>query len=125
MNRARSQGLVWPCRQRGVNRVARLSRIVGALANLGHRLSNQTGQRPPSPWYFPGAEANAIGLIEELIHSHRDVLVGMDFFTTEVLTLRVDDLLCAVLHPLGDSPGEPGRIHRTRIRRGWSSRRET
>src|SRR5260370_29582034 len=23
----------------------------------------------------------------------------------------VDDLLCAVLHPLGDSPGESGRIH--------------
>ena len=24
---------------------------------------------------------------------------------------RVDDVLCAVLHPLGDSPGELGRIH--------------
>src|SRR5258708_6914722 len=24
---------------------------------------------------------------------------------------RVDDLLCAVLHPLGDAPGEPGRVH--------------
>ena len=65
MNRARSQGLVWPY-GKGVNRVARLSRIVGALANLGHRLSNQTGQRPPSPWYFSGAEAKAIGLMEEL-----------------------------------------------------------
>src|SRR6266566_2248824 len=27
---------------------------------------------------------------------------------------RVDDLLCAVLHPLGDSPGESGRIHAAR-----------
>src|SRR6202022_3935029 len=24
---------------------------------------------------------------------------------------KVDDLLCAVLHPLGESPGETGRIH--------------
>ena len=37
----------------------------------------------------------------------------MDFFTTEVLTnaQRVDDLLCAVLHSLGDSPSDTGRIH--------------
>jgi hypothetical protein len=48
----------------------------------------------------------------DFIRAHRDVLVGMDFFTTEVLTLkRLTTLLCAVLHPLRNSPGETGRIH--------------
>jgi putative transposase len=37
----------------------------------------------------------------------------MDFFTTEVLTLKglTTYYICAVLHSLGDSPSETGRIH--------------
>jgi putative transposase len=64
-------------------------RIVGALANLGHRLSDQTVGNvlrrhgiPPAP-----KRKQAISW-KDFIRAHRDVLVGMDFFTTEVLTLK-------------------------------------
>jgi putative transposase len=64
-------------------------RIVGALANLGHRLSDQTvgnilcrGDIPPAP------QRKKATSWKDFIRSHRDVLVGMDFFTTEVLTLK-------------------------------------
>jgi hypothetical protein len=87
-------------------------RIVGALANLGHRLSDQTvGNVLRRHGISPAPKRKQSVSWKSFIRSHRDVLVGMDFFTTEVLTQRVDDLLCAVLHPLGDSPGELGRIH--------------
>ena len=64
-------------------------RIVGALANLGHRLSDQTVGNilcrrdiPPAP------QRKKATSWKDFIRSHRDVLVGMDFFTTEVLTLK-------------------------------------
>jgi hypothetical protein len=64
-------------------------RIVGTLANLGHRLSDQTVGNilcrrdiPPAP------QRKKATSWKDFIRSHRDVLVGMDFFTTEVLTLK-------------------------------------
>src|SRR5258708_15816576 len=64
-------------------------RIVGALAKLGHRLSDQTMGNilcrrdiPPAP------QRKKATSWKDFIRSHRDVLVGMDFFTTEVLTLK-------------------------------------
>ena len=64
-------------------------RIVGALANLGHRLSDQTvGNVLCRHGISPAPKRKQSILWKNFIRSHRDVLVGMDFFTTEVLTLK-------------------------------------
>src|ERR1017187_7604116 len=64
-------------------------RIVGALANLGQRLSDQTvgnilrrHEIPPAP------KRKHTTTWRDFIRSHKDVLVGTDFFTVEVLTLK-------------------------------------
>jgi putative transposase len=62
-------------------------RILGAIANLGHRLSDQTVGNilcriSPAP-----KRKQSVSWMD-FIRAHRDVLVGMDFFTTEVLTLK-------------------------------------
>jgi putative transposase len=64
-------------------------RIVGALANLGHRLSDQTvGNILRRHGISPAPKRKQTVSWKDFIRSHRDVLVGMDFFTTEVLTLK-------------------------------------
>ena len=64
-------------------------RIVGALANLGHRLSDQTvGNDLRRHGISPAPKRKQSVSWKNFIRSHRDVLVGMDFFTTEVLTLK-------------------------------------
>ncbi len=64
-------------------------RIVGALANLGHRLSDQTvGNILRRHSISPAPKRKQSISWKNFIRSHRDVLVGMDFFTTEVLTLK-------------------------------------
>jgi len=64
-------------------------RIVGALANLGHRLSDQTvGNILRRHGISPAPKRKQSVSWKDFIRSHRDVLVGMDFFTTEVLTLK-------------------------------------
>jgi len=64
-------------------------RIVGALANLGHRLSDQTvGNIFRRHGISPAPKRKQTISWKNFIRSHRDVLVGMDFFTTEVLTLK-------------------------------------
>jgi putative transposase len=62
-------------------------RIVGALANLGHHVSDQTVGNilrrhniPPAP------ERDRTTTWKEFIRSHMDVLAAADFFTVEVLT---------------------------------------
>ena len=64
-------------------------RIVGALANLGHHLSDQTVGNilrrhdiPPAP------NRSRTTTWKEFIQRHMDVLVGTDFFTVEVLSWR-------------------------------------
>jgi putative transposase len=64
-------------------------RIVGALANLGYEVSDQTlgnilrrHSIPPAP------ERSRTTTWKEFIRSHMDVLAGADFFTVEVLTWR-------------------------------------
>jgi putative transposase len=64
-------------------------RIVGAMANLGHRLSDQTVGNilrrhdiPPAP------ERKQATSWKDFIRAHMAVLVATDFFTVEVLTLR-------------------------------------
>jgi hypothetical protein len=63
-------------------------RIVGALANLGYQVSDQTvGQHPAPAWHRPGAgeEQNHW---KDFIRRHMHVLAGTDFFSVEMLTWR-------------------------------------
>jgi len=64
-------------------------RIVGAMANLDYRLSDQTVgnilQRHGVP---PAPERKRTTTWADFIRAHRAVLAGTDFFTVEVLTLR-------------------------------------
>jgi putative transposase len=64
-------------------------RIAGAMANLGHRLSDQTVGHilrrhdiPPAP------KRKQTTSWKDFIRAHMAVLVATDFFTVEVLTLR-------------------------------------
>ena len=64
-------------------------RIVGALANLDYRLYDQTvGNILRRHGLSPAPKRKQTVSWKDFIRSHRDVLVGMDFFTTEVLTLK-------------------------------------
>jgi len=64
-------------------------RIVGVLANLGRRLSDQTvGNILRRHGLCPAPRRKQTVSWKDFIRSHRDVLVGMDFFTAEVLTLK-------------------------------------
>jgi putative transposase len=64
-------------------------RIVGALANLGHQVSDQTvGNILRRHNIAPVPERSRTTTWKEFIQSHMDVLVGADFFTVEVLTWR-------------------------------------
>ena len=64
-------------------------RIVGAMANLGYRLSDQTVgnilQRHAIP---PAPEQKRTTTWTDFIRTHMAVLAGTDFFSVEVLTLR-------------------------------------
>jgi len=64
-------------------------RIVGALANLGHRLSDQTvGNILRRHGLAPAPKRSQNTSWREFIRSHMAVLAGIDFFTVEVLTWR-------------------------------------
>lgn len=64
-------------------------RIVGAMANLGHRVSHQTVanifKRHDIP---PAAKRKQSTSWKDFIRAHMAVMVGTDFFTAEVLTLK-------------------------------------
>jgi putative transposase len=70
------------------NRSWGYDRIVGALANLGYTVSDQTVgnilQRHGLP---PAPERKTTTTWKEFIRTHLDVLVATDFFTAEVWTL--------------------------------------
>jgi putative transposase len=64
-------------------------RIVGALANLGHQLSDQTVKNilrrhgiPPAP------KRSQVTTWKDFLSTHMNVLAGFDFFTVEVLSWR-------------------------------------
>src|SRR5262252_7719857 len=64
-------------------------RIVGALANLGHSVSDQTvGNILRRHGIEPAPERSQTTTWKEFIQAHRAVLAGTDFFTVEVLTWR-------------------------------------
>src|SRR5499427_979647 len=64
-------------------------RMVGALANLGHPVSDRTvGNILRRHNIAPAPERSRTTTWKEFIRSHMDVLAGADFFTVEVLTWR-------------------------------------
>jgi transposase InsO family protein len=64
-------------------------RIVGALANLGHTVSDQTvGNILRRHGIAPAPERKRTTTWSQFIRSHMAVLAGTDFFTVEVLTWR-------------------------------------
>src|SRR5579872_3552105 len=64
-------------------------RIVGALTNLGHRLSDQTvGNILRRHGIAPAPKRSQTTSWKDFITAHKDVLVGADFFTVEVLSWR-------------------------------------
>jgi hypothetical protein len=64
-------------------------RIVGALANLGHPVSDRTvGNILRRHNIAPAPERSRSTTWKEFIRSHTDVLAGADFFSVEVLTWR-------------------------------------
>jgi len=64
-------------------------RIVGALANLGRSVSDQTvGNILRRHGIAPAPERSQTTTWKEFIRRHMDVLAGTDFFTVEVLTWR-------------------------------------
>src|ERR1700686_5609405 len=64
-------------------------RIVGALANLGHHLSDQTvGNILRRHGIAPAPKRSRTTAWKDFISAHLDVLAGADFFTVEVLTWR-------------------------------------
>jgi putative transposase len=70
------------------NRSWGYDRIVGALANLGHTLSDQTvGNILKRHGIPPAPERKTTTTWKEFIRTHMDVLVATDFFTAEVWTL--------------------------------------
>src|SRR6516225_2100636 len=64
-------------------------RIVGALANLGYTVSDQTvGNVLRRHGIAPAPKRSQNTMWKEFIQSHLSVLAGIDFFTVEVLTWR-------------------------------------
>jgi hypothetical protein len=64
-------------------------RIVGALANLGHSVSDQTvGNILRRYGIAPAPKRSQQTTWKDFIASHMAVLAGTDFFTVEVLTWR-------------------------------------
>jgi hypothetical protein len=71
------------------NRSWGYDRIAGALANLGHRISDQTvGNILRRYKIAPAPERSRTTTWTDFIRSHMDVLAGVDFFTVELLTWR-------------------------------------
>ena len=64
-------------------------RIVGALSNLGHVVSDQTvGNILRRHGIAPAPKRSQTTTWKDFIRSHMDVLAGIDFFTVEVLTWK-------------------------------------
>ena len=64
-------------------------RIVGALANLGHRLSDQTVKNIlRRHGIAPAPKRSQVTSWKDFLAAHMNVLAGCDFFTVEVLTWR-------------------------------------
>ena len=71
------------------NRTWGYDRIVGALANLGRQVSDQTVANVlKRHGLVPAPERERNGTWREFVERHRDVMWATDFFATEVATWR-------------------------------------
>jgi transposase InsO family protein len=71
------------------NRTWGYDRIVGAMANLDHKVSDQTVGNILARHDIPSAPKRERSTNwKEFIRTHLDVLAGTDFFTVEVVTLK-------------------------------------
>ena len=95
------------------NRSWGYDRIVGALANLGYTLSDQTvGNILKRHGLPPAPERKTTTTWKEFIRTHMDVLVATDFFTAEVWTLGgAGDILRLIFPASGQSESPGGRHH--------------
>src|SRR3954451_19567288 len=85
-------------------------RIAGALANLGHQLSDQTiGNILKRHGIAPAPKRCQNTSWKDLIAAHMAVLAGTDFFTVEVLTWRG----LVTFHPPGYTACFPRRHYPT------------
>ncbi len=82
-------------------------RIVGALANLGYTVRDQTvGNILKRHGLPPAPERKKTTTWKEFIRTHMEVLVATDFFTAEVWTLGgAGDILRLILRPSGEPEG--------------------
>jgi putative transposase len=79
-------------------------RIVGALANLGHTVCDQTvGNILRRYGIQPAPKRNQNTTWRDFVASHMAVLAGTDFFTVEVLTWRGLATTTTVQPPVGSS----------------------
>src|SRR5581483_3084060 len=96
-------------------------RIVGALANLGHKASDQTVGNILRRHGIPPAPRRQLNTTwKDFISSHIAVLAGVDFFTVEVLTWRglATYYVLFFLHLERDGSRSPG-LPNIRLRNGW------
>jgi putative transposase len=92
------------------NRSWGYDRIVGALANLGCTVSDQTvGNVPKRHGMAPAPERKTTTTWKEFIRTHMDVLVATDFLTAEVWTTAgLINILRALFHPSREPEGARG-----------------
>ena len=88
-------------------------RICGALANLGHRVSDQSvGNVLRRHGIAPAPRRSQTTAWKDFIASHMAVTAGMDFFTCRSPDVaRSADLLRFVRNPAGHTESHPGRHH--------------
>ena len=81
-------------------------RIVGALANLGHHISDQTvGNILRRNGIAPAPKRSQITTWKDFLAAHMNVLAGCDFFSRSAHLARAGDLLRAFL----PASGKPSR----------------
>ena len=97
-------------------------RMVGALANPGHAISDRTvGNILRRHNLAPAPERSRTTSWKEFIRSHLEVLAGADFFTVEVLTWRgLVTYYVLFFIELGTRRVCLGGITRHRTQAGWS-----
>lgn len=90
-------------------------RIVGALTNLGHRLSDQTvGNILRRHGIAPAPKRSQTTSWKDFITAHKDVLAGADLLHRGSTELEgFGDLLRVVLPSSGKPPGQCGGDHET------------
>jgi len=95
-------------------------RIAGALNNLDTRSAPDRGESSETARHRTRARAWPNDELAGVIRSHMEVLAAVDFFTVEVWTRVVDDLLRADVHASGNPEGVYRRNHDVADGDGWS-----